>query len=79
MGTCYWRNFHGHLLLESFLYFKGYLSYNLCVYDSPPNFLKDSNASPKMKTTKERIGARSLIWSTSRIKRACWNFGWGLR
>jgi hypothetical protein len=59
--------------------FKGYLSYNLCVYDAPPNSLKDSNASPKMKTTKKRVGARSLIHSISKVRRACWSFGMGTR
>ncbi len=68
-----WRSFHGHLLLEIFLCFKGYLSYNLCVYDAPLNSLKDSNASPKVKITKKEIGAHSLVCSTSRVRGACWS------
>ncbi len=68
-----WRSFHGHLLLKNFLYFKGYLSYNLCVYDAPLNFLKDLNVSPKVKIMKEGVGARSLVYNTSRVRRACWS------
>jgi hypothetical protein len=32
--------------------------------DAPPNSLKDSNANPKVKTMKKRIGVRSLTRMT---------------
>jgi hypothetical protein len=41
--------------------------------------LKDSNASLKVKTSKEGIKAHSLIHSIFGVKRACWNFGMGIR
>jgi hypothetical protein len=45
-----------------------------------PNSLKDSNASPKMKITKEeRVGARSLTHSTFGVRRACWSSRMGTR
>jgi hypothetical protein len=47
--------------------------------DAPLNFSIDSNASPKVKTTKEKnIGARSLVHSTSGVE-GCWSFGMGTR
>jgi len=67
-----WKNFHGHLLLEIFLCFKGYLFYNLCVYDAPLNSLKDSNVNSTVKITKEGVGAYSLVCNTSRVRGACW-------
>jgi hypothetical protein len=39
--------------------------------DAPPNSLKDSNVSLKVKTTKERIGVHSLVYNTLGVKRAC--------
>jgi len=33
-------------------------------YDAPPSSLMDSTASPKVKTTKGGVGARSLTRST---------------
>jgi hypothetical protein len=52
--------------------------YNLLLYlevisiNAPPNSLKDSNESPKMKTTKEEgVGVRSLAQSTLRVKEPC--------
>jgi hypothetical protein len=47
--------------------------------DAPPHFLKDSNASSKIKTSKERIGVRSLAHITSGVKGACWSSGMGIR
>jgi hypothetical protein len=48
--------------------------------DAPPNSLKDSNANPKVKTTKEeRIEVHSLGRNTSRVRRVCWNFEIGTR
>jgi hypothetical protein len=41
--------------------------------------LKDSNASPKVKTTEEGVGAHSLARNTSRVKRLCWSFEIGTR
>jgi hypothetical protein len=42
--------------------------------DAPPNSFIDSNANPKVKTTKkERVGAHSLTHNTSRVKKACWS------
>jgi hypothetical protein len=40
--------------------------------NAPPNFLKDSNASLKMKTTKEEVGVHSLTHNTSRVRGVCW-------
>jgi hypothetical protein len=40
--------------------------------DTPPNSLKDSNASPKIKTTKEKgVGVSSLAYNISEVKGAC--------
>jgi hypothetical protein len=39
--------------------------------DAPPNSLKDSNASPKVKTMKKIIGVRFLTRNISRAKGAC--------
>jgi hypothetical protein len=39
--------------------------------DAPPNSLKDSNASPKVKTMKKIVGVCSLIHNTSRVKGVC--------
>jgi hypothetical protein len=45
-----------------------------------PNFLKDSNASSKMKTMEKKgVGVHYLACSTSRVRRLCWNFGMGTR
>jgi hypothetical protein len=44
-----------------------------------PNSLRDSNVSPKLKTTEEQgVGARSLARSTMRGRGACWSSGMGL-
>jgi hypothetical protein len=48
--------------------------------NAPQNSLKDLDVSLKVKTSKEKkIGIRSLVCSTSRAKKACWNFGMGIR
>ncbi len=47
--------------------------------DTLVNSLKDSNASPKMKTTEEGIGAQFLTHSISRVRRVCCSFGIGTR
>jgi hypothetical protein len=48
------------------------------VYDTPPNSLKDSNASPKVKTT-QGVRVCSLSCSTLGVRRAYWNSGMGNR
>jgi hypothetical protein len=40
--------------------------------------LKDSNASPKMETTKEKVGVRSLVCSTLGVEGHAKGLGWGL-
>jgi hypothetical protein len=53
--------------------------------DTPSNSLKDSNASPKMKTTdkmkttEEGVGARSVAHNTFGVRGACWSFRMGTR
>jgi hypothetical protein len=49
--------------------------------DTPLNFLKDSNANFKMKTTKvQGIKVCSLARNTSRgVRRTCWNFRMGIK
>jgi len=42
------------------------------------NSLKDSNANPKMKTTKG-VGARSLAHNTFKVRKTCWSFRMGTR
>jgi hypothetical protein len=42
--------------------------------DAPPNFLKDSNVSLKMKTAEEKVKVRFFVYNISGVKRACWNF-----
>jgi hypothetical protein len=45
--------------------------------DAPPSSLMDSIASPKVKTTEgERIGARFLVRSISRVERHVGALGW---
>jgi hypothetical protein len=44
-----------------------------------PNSLKDSNANPEMKTSKEGIGVCYLAHNTSWVKEAFEALGWGLR
>jgi hypothetical protein len=47
--------------------------------DAPPNSLKDSNASPKVKTTKEeRARIHSLIYNTLGVKKGVRVLKWGL-
>jgi hypothetical protein len=52
---------------------------HICYFNinTPPNSLKDSNVSSKMKATKEGIGVHSLVHNTSRVRRACWSSGMG--
>jgi len=50
-------------------------------HDACPNSWKDSNASPKVKTTKEkRIGSRSLTWNIlkveGRVRASRWKLRW---
>jgi hypothetical protein len=49
------------------------------VGDAPRHLLKDSNASSKVKTMKERVGVRSLVRSTSGVKGHARAPEWGLR
>ncbi len=46
--------------------------------DASPHSLKNSNASLKMKTTKEGIGVHSLICNTSRVEGHVGALEWGL-
>jgi hypothetical protein len=50
-------------------------------FDTSSNFLKDSNANSKMKTTKiQGIEVCSLVHSTSKgVRRMCWNFRMGIK
>ncbi len=42
--------------------------------NAPPKSLKDSNASPKVKTMKEEgLGVCSFTLNTSGVKKACWS------
>jgi hypothetical protein len=42
--------------------------------------MKDSNANPKVKTTKEEKNrARYFVCSTFRIKGVCWSSGMGIK
>jgi hypothetical protein len=41
------------------------------IFDAPPNFLKDSNASLKMKIMKEGVGVSSLVCNNFGIKGPC--------
>jgi len=48
--------------------------------DTPPNSLKDSNVSLKMKTLEEEgVGVCSLIHNTLGVRWVCWNFRTGTR
>jgi hypothetical protein len=47
--------------------------------DASPNFVKNSNVNPKVKTVEEGIEVRSLIHNTSRVKKACWSFRMGTK
>jgi hypothetical protein len=49
------------------------LEFKCKIIDTPPNSLKNSNANAKMKTTKEKINARSLTHNTSEVKGECWS------
>jgi hypothetical protein len=52
-------------------------SYNI---DAPPHSLKNSNASPKMKTTKEKgIGVHFLMHNISKVEGYARALKWGLR
>ncbi len=46
---------------------------------APPNSLKDSNVSPKVKTMKKGVGVRSLTCNTLGVKRHNGAPRWGLR
>ncbi len=54
--------------------------YSVMIFiDAPPHSLKDSNASPKMKTMEEGgVGVRSLVCSISGVKGCVGTSGWGL-
>jgi hypothetical protein len=52
-------------------------SYNI---NAPPHSLKDSNASPKVKTIKEKgIGVHSLMHNTLRVEGCAGAPKWGLK
>ncbi len=46
--------------------------------DAPPHSLKDSNASPKMKTTEKKVRVRSLTRSILGVEGCARALGWGL-
>jgi hypothetical protein len=49
------------------------------MYDAPPSSLKDSVASPKVKTMEaEGVGARSLIYNTLGVEGRAGTSRWGL-
>jgi len=48
-------------------------------HDAPPNSLKDSNVSLKVKTIEKGVGVRSLVHSISKVRGACWSFKIGTR
>jgi hypothetical protein len=53
---------------------------SFAVFDTPPNSLKDSNASLKVKTLKEeKVRVRSLIRNTLGVRGACYNSEMGTR
>jgi hypothetical protein len=47
-------------------------------YETPPNFLKNSNASPKMEITKG-VKVHSLACDILGIRQVCRNFGMGIK
>jgi hypothetical protein len=47
--------------------------------DAPPNSFIDSNVNPKVKTMEEGVGVHSFAHNISRVRRACWNFGMGIK
>jgi hypothetical protein len=49
------------------------------MFNASLNSLKDSNVSLKMKIIEEGIKVRSLAYSTSGVRRACWSFGMGTK
>jgi len=54
----------------------GHLCYTL---DAPPNSVKDSNVSSKMKTLEKGVGVCCIVHNTSRVRRVCWSFEMGIR
>jgi hypothetical protein len=54
----------------------GHLCYTLA---TPPNSMKDSNVSLKVKTSKKGVGVCFLICSISGIRKACWSSEMGTR
>jgi hypothetical protein len=49
-------------------------------YDTPPNSLKNSDASPKVKTMKEKgVEVHSLICNILGVRGACWSFKMGTK
>jgi hypothetical protein len=49
------------------------------VLDTSPHFLKDSNASSKVKTMNEGVRVCSLTYNTSGVEGHARALGWGLR
>jgi len=47
--------------------------------DAPPNSLKDSNTSSKVRTTKEGVGVCSIVHNISGVRKACWSSRMGTR
>jgi len=54
------------------------LDLNYKLIDTPPNSLKDSNASPKVKTMEEGFGVCSLARNTLKVEGHVKARGWGL-
>jgi hypothetical protein len=78
---CHLKNYDGWMVT---IFFKspilmGNRNKEKGVCDESPNFLQDSNVSPKMKTIEEGIGTCCLIHNTSAIRRACWSSKMGTR
>jgi hypothetical protein len=55
-----------------------YFTYGIHI-DTPPNSLKYSNVSPKVKITKEGVGVFSLPCNILGVRGACWSSGMGIR
>jgi hypothetical protein len=47
--------------------------------DAPPNSLKDSNVSSKIKITEEKIRVCFLTHNILGVRGACWNFEMGIK
>jgi len=85
-----WAHLHGlqqindvptnlHFIIQSrsqlsFIIFLLFHAFNAFT-NTTPHFLKDSNASLKVKTMEEEVGVHSLAHNILKVKGACWSFG----